>query len=142
MLVEDLLYSFGGFQGTWIRFRFAVDDLGRHSPKFTFACEKDLDPSLLEMVMKMVPLSTYVMIVRRFSEIGVGYSHGLVNQALAGSMRSMLMDWDLMIAQIETQLRSGKPFTLQALWYYIQSPLSAFQLVAKISSDVSSRKLR
>jgi gamma-tubulin complex component 2 len=142
MLVEDLLYSFGGFQGTWIRFTFAVDDLGRHSPKFTFACEKDLDPSLREMVMKMVPLSTYVMIVRRFSEIGVGYSHGLVNQALAGSMRSMLMDWDLMIAQIETQLRSGKPFTLQALWYYIQSPLSAFQLVAKISSDVSSRKLR
>lgn len=142
MLVEDLLYSFGGFQGNWIRFTFAPDDLGRRSPVFTFDCEKDLDPSFREMVLKMVPLSKYVMIVRRFSEIGVDDSHGLVNQALAGSMRSMLMDWDLMIAQIETQLRSGKAFTLQALWYYIQSPLSAFQLVAKISSDVSSRKLR
>ena len=142
MLVEDLLYSFGGFQGNWIRYRLAKDTLGRHSPVFTFDCEKNLDPALREMVLKMVPLSRCVMIVRRFSEAGVGYSNGLVNQALAGSMRSMLMDWDLMIAQIETQLRSGKAFTLQALWYYIQSPLAAFQLVAKISSDVSSRKLR
>lgn len=142
MLVEDLLYSFGGFQGNWIRYRFLKDDLGRHTPVFTFECEKNLDPTLQEMVLKMIPLSKYVMIVRRFAETRIGYSYGLVNQALAGSMRSMLLDWDLMLAQIETQLRSGKVFTLQALWYYIQSPLAAFQLVAKISSDVCSRKLR
>ena len=142
MLTEDLLFSFGGFQGTWIKFKFEKDDCGRSFPKFIFDCESDLDPSTKEMVLKMIPLSKYVMIVRRFSETRMGYSHGLVNQALAGSIRGMLLDWDLMLAQIESQMRSGKAFTLQALWYYVQSPLAAFQLVAKISSDVCSRNLR
>ena len=32
-------------------------------------------------------------------------------------------DWELMVAQLESQLRSGK-LTLQALWYYVQPPLS------------------
>ena len=142
MLCEDLLSSFEGFQGNWIRFRFEEDGTGRHDLKYSFGCEAELDPSMREMVMKMIPLSKYVMMVKRFSETENAYSSGLVNQALAGAMRGMLLDWDLMIAQIESQLRSGKSFTLQALWYYVQSPLTAFQLVAKIASDISSRRLR
>lgn len=34
-----------------------------------------------------------------------------------------LQDWELMVAQLEHQLRSNK-LTLQALWYYVQPPLS------------------
>lgn len=142
MLCEDLLSSFEGFQGNWIRFRFEEDAVGRHDLRYSFGCEAELDPSMREMVTKMVPLSKYVMMVRRFSETKNAYTSGLVNQALAGAMRGMLLDWDLMVAQIESQLRSGKSFTLQALWYYVQSPLTAFQLVAKIASDICSRKLR
>jgi len=145
MLAEDLLHSFAGLQGNWITFRMEKDGAGRPVPSYRFLGEADLDPSVREMVLKMMPLSKYVAVVRRFAETRSGYSWGLVSQALAGSMRSMLLDWELMLAQVESQLRSGSTattFTLQALWYYIQSPMAAFQLVAKIASDVSSRDWR
>ena len=111
----------------------------------TAAAAVDLDPSVREMVLKMMPLSKYVAMVRRFADTRSGYSWGLVSQALAGSMRSMLLDWELMLAQVEGQLRSGSTatsFTLQALWYYVQSPMAAFQVVAKIAADVSTRGMR
>ena len=149
MLAEDLLHSFAGLQGNWITFVMEKDGAGRPYPVYKFlggsGGEVDLDPSVREMVLKMMPLSKYVAMVRRFADTRSGYSWGLVSQALAGSMRSMLLDWELMLAQVESQMRSGSTattFTLQALWYYIQSPMAAFQLVAKIASDVSSRNLR
>lgn len=40
------------------------------------------------------------------------YEWGLVCQALAGAMRHVLQDWELMVAQLEHQLRAGK-LTLQ-----------------------------
>lgn len=170
MLAEDLLYSFSGLQGSWITFRLGADEQRRPFPVYGFlgvsggegkgdarrqgigagggkasAAAVDMDPSVREMVLKMMPLSKYVAMVRRFAETRSGYSWGLVSQALAGSMRSMLLDWELMLAQVEGQLRSGSTattFTLQALWYYVQSPMAAFQLVAKIAADVSARAMR
>jgi len=143
MLVEDLLFSFGGFQGQWVRMALKRDSMDRPYPELSLMCEVDIDPSIQEMVLRMVPLSRYAMIVRRFAETRRQYSFGLINQALAGAMRGMLLDWELMIAQIENQLRNGKgTFTLQALWYYIQSPMSAFQLVANLASDAATRRLK
>ena len=143
MLVEDLLFSFGGFQGQWVRMALKRDSMDRPYPEVSLMCEVDIDPSIQEMVLRMLPLSRYAMIVRRFAETRRQYSFGLINQALAGAMRGMLLDWELMIAQIENQLRNGKgTFTLQALWYYIQSPMSAFQLVAKLASDAATRRLK
>lgn len=40
-------------------------------------------------------------------------------------------DWELMVAQLEHQLRSGK-LTLQALWYYVQPPRSGAPAAAEL----------
>ena len=45
-----------------------------------------------------------------------------------------LQDWELMVAQLEHQLRSGK-LTLQALWYYVQPPLSGAGAVLAAALD-------
>lgn len=50
-------------------------------------------------------------------------------------------DWELMVAQLEHQLRAGK-LTLQALWYYVQPPLSALKLVASLAAEASAGRLR
>jgi gamma-tubulin complex component 2 len=145
LLAEDLLHSFAGFQGNWVVFQLEKDEFGRPCPTYRFEAEGDIDPSVREMVLKMLPLSKYIAMVRRFADTKSGSSSGLIVQALAGSMRGMLLDWELMLAQVESQLRSENPattFTLQALWYYIQSPMAAFHLVAKIASDVCSRNMR
>lgn len=50
--------------------------------------------------------------IQRYVETRRAYEWGLVCQALAGGMRHVLQDWELMVAQLEHQLRAGK-LTLQ-----------------------------
>jgi gamma-tubulin complex component 2 len=140
MLVDDLLHAFGGFEGTWIRPK-VVD--GRNGPRLDFriVARGQLEPALLEMATRMLPLCECVAVVSRYAETRRRYEWGVVCQALAGAMRGVLQDWDLMIAQLEHQLREGK-LTLQALWYYVQPPMAALKLVASIAAEASSRRLR
>lgn len=140
MLVDDLLHAFGGFEGTWIRPK-VVD--GRNGPRLDFriVARGQLEPALLEMATRMLPLCECVAVVSRYAESRRRYEWGVVCQALAGAMRGVLQDWDLMIAQLEHQLREGK-LTLQALWYYVQPPMAALKLVAIVAAEASSRRLR
>jgi gamma-tubulin complex component 2 len=140
MLVDDLLHAFGGFEGTWIRPK-VVD--GRNGPRLDFriVARGQLEPALLEMATRMLPLCECVAVVSRYVETRRRYEWGVVCQALAGAMRGVLQDWDLMIAQLEHQLRGGK-LTLQALWYYVQPPMAALRLVATIAAEASPRRLR
>jgi gamma-tubulin complex component 2 len=140
MLVDDLLHAFGGFEGTWIRPKI-VD--GRNGPRLDFriVARGQLEPALLEMATRMLPLCECVAVVSRYAESRRRYEWGVVCQALAGAMRGVLHDWDLMIAQLEHQLREGK-LTLQALWYYVQPPMAALKLVATVAAEASSRCLR
>jgi len=89
----------------------------------------------------MAPICEFVSVVHRYVETRRVYAWGLVCQSLAGAMRQVLQDWELMLAQLEHQLRCGK-LTMQSLWYYIQSPMAALRLVASIASDASSKRLR
>ena len=50
------------------------------------------------------PASEYVVTIQRFVETRRAYEWGLVAQALAGGMRGVLQDWELMVAQLETQV--------------------------------------
>lgn len=140
MLVDDLLHAFSGLEGVWIRPKL-VD--GRSGPRleFTIVARGQLEPALLEMATKMLPLCECVAVISRFAETRRRYEWGLVSQALAGAMRGVLQDWELMIAQLEHQLRNGK-LTLQGLWYYVQPPMAALKLVASIAAEASARRLR
>jgi len=140
MLVDDLLHAFGGFEGTWIRPK-VVDGRNGHRLDFRIVARGQLEPALLEMATRMLPLCECVAVISRYAESRRRYEWGVVCQALAGAMRGVLQDWDLMIAQLEHQLREGK-LTLQALWYYVQPPMAALKLVATIAAEASSRCLR
>ncbi|PSC76155.1 Gamma-tubulin complex component 2 [Micractinium conductrix] len=141
LLVDDLLSAFLGLSGTYVRAKQLEAPGGARLGYEVVAARGSLEPALQEMATRMLPICEYVAVIQRFVETRRAYAWGLVCQALAGAMRHVLQDWELMVAQLESQLRSGK-LTLQALWYYVQPPLSALKLVASLAADASARRLR
>lgn len=164
MLVDDLLSVFGGLDGEWIRAEPTVppgSSSGNGSNtnavntntkavvikenetlKFEISSAAGrLESNLVEMVNRMLPMCEYIAVAARFVETRRGYSWGLVCQALAGAIRQVLQDWELMLAQLEHQMRIGK-LTLQGLWYYVQPPMASLRVVAGVAAEASSHRLR
>lgn len=140
ILVDDMLSAFMGLSGTYIR-AMKVNAVGGVRLTYEIITKGQLEPALQEMAARMLPLCEYVAVIQRFVETRREYGWGLVCQALAGAMRNVLQDWELMVAQLEHQLRTGK-LTLQALWYYVQPPMLALRQVASLAAEASAGKLR
>lgn len=140
LLVDDLLHAFDGLSGTWVRAKL-VEGRGGPRLEYRIAARGQLEPALMEMASRMLPLCECVAVVQRYVETRRGYEWGLVCQALAGAMRQVVQDWQLMLAQLEHQLKAGK-LTMQALWYYVQPPMAAMRLVATIAADASFKQAR
>jgi hypothetical protein len=99
----------------------------------TLSCPPPPLPSPPTPRLPPLPRSEYVALVQRYVETRHAYEWGLVCQALAGAMRGVLQDWELMVAQLEHQQRAGR-LTLQALWYYVQPPMAAMRVVATLAA--------
>jgi gamma-tubulin complex component 2 len=132
LLVDDLLYAFVGLESRYIK---VVKQQQQHlRVQFRLRIDGRLDPALSEMTIRMLPICECVAIISRFVEMRRRYDAGVVAQGLASGMRGVLHDWELMVAQLEHQAMRGN-LTLQALWYYVQSPYAALRLVAKLASE-------
>ncbi|KAL0053447.1 hypothetical protein WJX82_005855 [Trebouxia sp. C0006] len=137
VVLEDMLWGFMGFEGKYIK----ADRARSSKAGVSFVLKGKLDAAVHELVARMLPICEYVVVIQRFVETRSAYQWGLVCHAAAASMRSVLQDWNLMVTQLEHQLRTGR-LTLQALWYYCQPPLASLQLLASISSEAAAGKLR
>lgn len=94
-----------------------------------------------ELVSRLLPLAEYTAVVQRFVETRSGYGWGTVAQSVAACMRSLLDDWEVMVMQLEHQLRVGQ-LSLQGLWFHCQQPLITLRLLAGIAAEASRRGLR
>ena len=154
MLVDDMLYVFLGLDGTYVKSRLMVDETSSKSQSsksqsgggcigFEILDREQLEPAVYEMAARMLPISNYVVIIQRYIETrsGACYEWGQVCQALSGALRALLNDWEVIVAQLEGQLRLGK-LTLQGMWYFVQPPMSALRLAATLAADASFNKLR
>eukprot|EP00887_Chlorella_sp_A99_P000883 scaffold5.g883.t1 len=118
-----------------------VDAMGGVRVAYQIVTRGQLEPAMQEMAARMLPLCEYVVTIQRYVETRRAFEWGLVCQALAAAMRGVLQDWELMVAQLEHQLRSGR-LTLQALWYYVQPPLGALRFVACLAAQASAGRAR
>ncbi|DBA91460.1 hypothetical protein WJX77_003506 [Trebouxia sp. C0004] len=137
VVLEDMLWGFMGFEGKYIKVNRARSSKGGVS----FVMTGKLDAAVHELITRMLPICEHVVVIQRFVETRSAYEWGLACHAAAAAMRSVLQDWNLMVTQLEHQLRTGR-LTLQALWYYCQPPLASLQLLAAISSQAAVGKLR
>ncbi|KAF9987740.1 hypothetical protein BGZ65_002119 [Modicella reniformis] len=88
-----------------------------------FISEYRIDPSLRDLITRILPLASIYMSVEAFVEQHSGFDYGFVNHALCAAIKTLLKEYLLLIAQLEHQFRTSPDFTLQKLWYYIQPTL-------------------
>ncbi|CAG2247110.1 GCP2 [Mytilus edulis] len=107
-IIEDLLKCMEGIEGKYILARALTE---RYAPK-EFMIDESLDPSVQELVRRFLPLCSNYSTVVRFIEEKSAFEYGLVNHALSASMRTLIKDYMVLVAQLEQQYRNGN-LTLQ-----------------------------
>ncbi|XP_076348938.1 gamma-tubulin complex component 2-like isoform X2 [Tachypleus tridentatus] len=131
-LIEDLLFCLGGIEGDLIISKPLVDPYG---PR-TFVIDESADPSLRELLKRILPICSHYSVVVRFIEEKSQYQYGLVNQALAAAMRQLFKDYFVLIAQLEHQHRQHA-LSLQKVWFYLQPSLRTMEVLASIANTIN-----
>lgn len=116
-VVEDLLFVFMGYEGQYIRFGKGYDPNEERDRLTgpTFKIAPGLDPSLHDLTQSMLKMATYYSALEAFVDVQSREEFGVVNHALCASIRKLLQDYLVMIAQLETQFLTGDAFTVHVL---------------------------
>lgn len=126
---DDQMVEEEGGQGAqdemWDDVRYIVDaSLGKYEYMDTGYHHKrlisNIDPSVRDLVDKILPLATYYMSISAFVDQYSRYEYGSINHALAAAISSILKEYETFIAQLEYQFQSSESFTLQQFWFYMQ----------------------
>ncbi len=84
--------------------------------------------------------------VSRFIETHSRFEYGTVFHALSAAISSLLKEYFILVAQLETSFKQGK-LTLQVcailelisltqrLWFFVQPPLRTMEILDKITSE-------
>lgn len=116
-IIEDLLFVFMGFEGNYVRYTSSYQPLEEKSrlagPQYRIS--SGLDPSLRDLAASMLRMATHYAAVEAFVEVQSREEFGVVNHALCASMRKLLKDYLILIAQLEHQMLNNTSFTLHLL---------------------------
>lgn len=117
LIIEDILYVMMGCEGYYIRYSDAYDptiEFDRlKGPDFRIS--KSLDPSLKDLARPIIETAKHYLALKTFIEVQGSAEGGQVNQALCASMRKILNNYLLQVAQLEHQLLNNLSFTLHAM---------------------------
>jgi gamma-tubulin complex component 2 len=102
-----------------------------------FIVSPQLDPSLRDLVERIIPLATYYTSISTFVELRSHLDYGLVNHALCASIRDMLKDYQTLLSQLEHAFNTSSTFTLQKLWFYIHPTLHTMSLIYSLIVELS-----
>ncbi|KAL9600331.1 MAG: hypothetical protein Q9219_003281 [cf. Caloplaca sp. 3 TL-2023] len=116
-ILDDLLYVLMGFEGQYIRYidsyNPAVEKDRLAGPKFRIL--HGLDPSLRDLTNTILKMATYYASIEAFVEVQSREEFGAINHALCASIRKLLKDYLILIAQLENQLITNESFSLHVL---------------------------
>ena len=120
-----------GYEGQYVRFNSSYnpsEEKNRLSgPNYKIL--PGLDPSLRDLTVSVLKMATYYNAVDAFVEIQSQDEFGAINHALCASVRKMLKDYLVLIAQLEHQYLSNENFTLHLLHMYtVPTSQKMFQL--------------
>ncbi|KAF5340403.1 hypothetical protein D9611_007834 [Ephemerocybe angulata] len=130
LILEDLLFVLMGIEGEYIRYH------PDYSPEdddplrgIEFVINPSLDPSLRDLVERILPLGTYYTAIYAFVEHRSHLDYGLVNHALCAAIRDMLKDYQTLLSQLEHAFSTSPVFSLQKLWFYVHPTIHTLSLI-------------
>ena len=116
-ILEDLLFAFMGYEGTYIRFAYhynpSVEKDRLTGPSFIIL--PGLDPSLRDLATTMLKMATHYCAIEAFVEIQSKEEFGMINHALCSSIRKLVKEYLVLITQLENQYLTSAAFTLHVL---------------------------
>eukprot|EP01117_Protostelium_nocturnum_P017756 TRINITY_DN7283_c0_g1_i1.p1 TRINITY_DN7283_c0_g1~~TRINITY_DN7283_c0_g1_i1.p1 ORF type:complete len:773 (-),score=225.32 TRINITY_DN7283_c0_g1_i1:228-2546(-) len=127
LILEDLLFVMVGIEGRYIKLNEIKNDLP------SFIVEATLDPSLANLVSKIIPLCCNYIYITKYLQKHSWFNVGTINHAFCACLRKYTADYLLLTAQLEQQLREGQ-LSLQKCWFYVQTPLKIMETLYKIVS--------
>ncbi|CAH7688572.1 Spc98 family-domain-containing protein [Phakopsora pachyrhizi] len=139
LMIEDLLFVLMGIEGNFIEFdsSYSPDDPFERLQGARFIIADDhLDPSLKELVERIIPLATYYTSIDAFVAAHSHLDYGLVNHALCACIRDYLKDYMILVVQLEDQFSRSPDFTLQRFWFYVQDMLHTLKLLNSLTSEL------
>ncbi|KAI0746314.1 Spc98 family-domain-containing protein [Daedaleopsis nitida] len=139
LVLEDLLFVLMGIEGNHITYHpdYSPDDDDPLNG-VRFVVSPSLDPSLRDLVERILPLATYYTAISSFIELRSHLDFGLVNHALCASMRDMLKDYQTLLSQLEHAFNTSAQFTLQKLWFYVHPTLHTLSLLYLLTTDLTT----
>lgn len=106
-----------GFEGQYIHYHSSYDP-SIEKDRLTgpvFQMAPGLDPTLRDLTQSMLKMATHYSAMDTFVEIQSRAEYGAVSHALCASIRKLLKDYLILMAQLEGQLLNNPTFTLHQL---------------------------
>lgn len=69
--------------------------------------DTELDISLTNLMNRILPIATHFMNIARYVDKHNTYENGLFTHAFCASINSIIREYHILIAQLESQLRKG-----------------------------------
>ncbi|XP_073151359.1 gamma-tubulin complex component 2-like isoform X1 [Henckelia pumila] len=135
IVIDDLLSALVGIEGRYTSIRRV---LGKDD-NVTFQVDASMDLALQESAKRIFPLCESYLLINQFVESRSQFKSGLVNHAFAAALRSLLLDYQAMVAQLEHQFRLGK-LSIQGFWFYCQPMMGSMQALSIVIKKSSANK--
>ncbi|KAI6169665.1 Spc98 family-domain-containing protein [Pisolithus thermaeus] len=139
LILEDLLFALMGIEGVHITYHpdySPEDDDPLQGIRFSIA--SPLDPSIRDLVERVLPLATYYTAISAFVESRSHLEFGLVNHALCAAIRDMLKEYQTLLSQLEHAFNTSPQFTLQKLWFYVHPTVHTLSLIYQLVLELAT----
>ncbi|TXT13790.1 hypothetical protein VHUM_01157 [Vanrija humicola] len=133
-ICEDMLFVLQGVEGSLIRYAEDYDplDADQRLRGARWRIDPSLDPSLLSLINRLLPLATFFTSVEASIELRNSAEFGMVSHALGSGIRGMLKEYRVLTAQLESLFLSSPTFTLQTLYFHLHPTLHTMSLLSSL----------
>ena len=147
LLLRELLLALSGVEGHYVRVAASQSPVPGSSSsgssglvvtasamlrELNLVVESDTaDRSAASQVALLLPICESAVQLREFVRVHGRYEFGLVSQALASSIKTMLREFDILVAQLEHLLSTNR-LSLQKMVYLLQPTKITLRLLEKL----------
>ncbi|XP_037939235.1 gamma-tubulin complex component 2 homolog isoform X2 [Teleopsis dalmanni] len=143
ILLRDLIYVLTGMQGSYITMNYNGKVTNQFLNKFTVEYEisPQVHSTLQDITREILPLAKYYLCIHHYMELWSFSNSGQVMEALSEALRKLMHDYYLLLAQLESELDSGK-LSLHKMLFYIRPTLNTMEILDSVITDIAMNNVR